>query len=83
MKEIVIMAALGVVSLFVGLTCLLKPKKLQKDVLERHRVGKGLAKYNPFINFIRSPAYTFTVRFTGVVAMVIAFVIIIQILREI
>ena len=61
--------ATGMIFFVVGLLCLFFPKKIQDYAIRIYENGMGLAKFNPFINWIRKPSYLISLRVIGVLSL--------------
>lgn len=61
----------GIIFFIVGLFCLFFPKKIQDYAIRIYENGKGLAKFNPFINWIRKPSYLISLRIIGILSIMI------------
>jgi len=59
----------GVIFLAIGVICLFFPQKIQEYTINIYSDGKGLAKYNPFIEWIKTPQYIFSIRIAGILAL--------------
>ncbi len=59
----------GMIFFIVGLICIFFPKKIQDYAIRVYENGKGLAKFNPFINYIRKPSYLISLRIIGVLSL--------------
>ena len=60
----------GTIFFIVGLACLFFPKKIQGYAISVYENGKGLAKINPFINWIRRPSYLISLRIIGILSLI-------------
>ena len=58
---------MGLIFLAVGAVCLLWPEKVQEYALRWS--GQGLGKYNPFLGWIKTHSYIWTLRVIGITAI--------------
>lgn len=56
----------------IGIYALCWPKKIQEKALRDHAGWKGFAKWNPWIGHMKTNAYLWELRATGVLALVAA-----------
>jgi hypothetical protein len=56
----------GLIFFIVSIGCLFFPHKLQEYTINVYSYGSGLAKFNPYIEFIRTPKYIFLICFYDV-----------------
>ena len=73
---------MALISLIVGISCLFFPERIQRSALDRYNSYKGLAKFNPFIDWMKTDGYIISLRLGGIIAMVIFIVAVIVLLKE-
>lgn len=56
----------GLIFLVASIVCLFFPHKLQEFTIQIYSSGSGLAKFNPYIEFIKTTKYILTLRIIGV-----------------
>lgn len=61
----------GLVFLLIGVACLIFPDKIQKYTIGLYTGGKGVAKLNPFIDWVRTSSYILTLRVIGITALLV------------
>ncbi|HXV37881.1 MAG TPA: hypothetical protein VEC18_12075 [Myxococcota bacterium] len=61
--------ALGAVLVAVGAAALLWPERIQRWVLGFYDDARGLARWNPLLGWMRTPAYVWSLRIIGVLAI--------------
>ena len=71
MEENFIPLLTGIIFLVIGIICLCWPKKIQEHGLKWS--NQGLGRFNPFLGWMKTPAYILTLRIIGVVGVAISF----------
>jgi hypothetical protein len=69
MKGNIIALVTGTIFLIVGIVCLLWPESIQRfgvDYYIRHKTDE---KLNPFLNWMKTRGYVWSIRFTGLIAI--------------
>jgi hypothetical protein len=61
--------ALGAVFIAVGALALLWPERIQRWVLRFYEDARGLARWNPLLGWMRTPAYVWSLRIIGALAI--------------
>ena len=65
-------ALVCVVFLIAGIVALIWPEEIQRHILRFHAGAKGIAAWNPWLDWMRTPSYVATLRLIGVVSLAIA-----------
>jgi hypothetical protein len=65
----------------VGIVALGWPEKLQEWALNFYGSGSGLAKWNPFLNWMRTSSYVVSLRIVGFLALVAGCLVLLAITR--
>jgi hypothetical protein len=65
LKDSLIFLSTGAIFLFVGLVCLIFPKKIQKYTINNY----GKDRFNPLREWIKTPSYIFALRMTGIIGL--------------
>ena len=76
MRNTLIVWITAIAFLVIGLTCLFYPKKIQEYTVNFYVSGKGLARLNPFIKFVKSPKYLYSLRAIGFLGLGVFFLVI-------
>ncbi len=53
----------------VGIVALVWPERVQDWMLSFHESGSGIARWNPFLNWMRTSSYIVSLRVVGVLAI--------------
>lgn len=61
--------AFSLVMMLVGTVCLAWPSRIQQYAIK----SASVAKYNPFLKWMKKPAYIVSLRLCGAVALAVAF----------
>ena len=77
-REFVVSLVIGVCLMAVGLACLFKPHTLQTYVLKNST--NRLTRINPFLNWMRTAQYVWSLRIIGLIAIAGSVLIIMAIL---
>lgn len=72
MKGMIPAIATGIIFLVVGIACLWRMKEIQKWGIEYYDRNKGLARFNPFLGYMRSNAYIVVTRIIGLCALAVS-----------
>ena len=56
----------GLIFLSISIACLFFPEKIQVYTIDIYRNGKGLAKFNPFIEWVKTAKYILCLRIIGI-----------------
>ena len=59
---------MSVILAVIGVVCLVWPSKIQEYALH----SSSAARFNPFYNWMKKPAYIVSLRFCGIIALVMA-----------
>ena len=68
-KRAMIILATGLIFLIIGIACLFFAQRIQEYTIDLYTHGKGLAKFNPFIEWVKTPKYLFSLRAVGLLAL--------------
>jgi hypothetical protein len=60
----------GLLLFLTGLACLIFPKSIQSYTIRSNESAKGIAKFNPFIHWIKTPTYLITLRTIGALSLI-------------
>jgi hypothetical protein len=66
------MVGLGALCLFffgVGIVALVWPERIQGWMLNFHETGSGMARWNPFLSWMRTSAYVTSLRVVGALSI--------------
>jgi hypothetical protein len=69
MKEILIVSTSAIIFLLIGLACLVWPEKIQQFGLNYYSRHEMIAKYNPFLGWMKTHSYILSLRIIGTLAM--------------
>ena len=72
----------GVIFLTVSIGCIFFPHKIQSYVINIYSRGSGLAKFNPFIEFMKGNGYIIALRVIGICAFLVFIFLIYLILKN-
>jgi hypothetical protein len=72
MGEVLPILITGLICLAIGTACMFFPRRIQEYSISCHENAKGLARFNPFIGWIRTRNYLLSLRVIGVLAFLIA-----------
>jgi uncharacterized protein YjeT (DUF2065 family) len=70
-KEFILVVITGLIFLLIGIVCMVFPQRIQQLAIRIYSGGKGLAKFNPFIEWIKTPKYIFSLRIIGIISLII------------
>jgi hypothetical protein len=68
MSEVLPILFTGLIFLLIGTVCLFFPKRIQEYSIKSREHAKGLAKFNPFIGWMKTQNYLLSLRIIGVLA---------------
>jgi hypothetical protein len=76
MTDIIILLVVGSIFLTSGIICLIWPKRVQQAGLNSYRKNKVAARLNPFLEWMKDSSYILYLRIIGVIAVLVAFLVI-------
>ena len=68
--------------LTLGLTCLLRPKKVQRYYLDFYERNEKVPKLNPFLGWMHTSAYIISLRLIGVLSLLAFLLIAVTLIAE-
>ena len=71
MKDILIVLITGLIFLSISIICLFFPEKIQVYTIDIYKSGKGLAKFNPIIEWIKTSKYIQCLRIIGIFSFLV------------
>ena len=69
MKENLVPLVSGIICLAIGIVCLFWPKKIQQFSLELYARHEWAARLNPFLDWMKTSSYVWTLRTMGVIGI--------------
>jgi hypothetical protein len=68
-KELLIVIITGLIFFLIGILCILFPQWIQQIATRVYSDGKGLLKFNPLIEWIKTPKYILSLRVIGIISL--------------
>jgi hypothetical protein len=81
MKENLIALVTGLIFFIVGIVCIGWPKWIQQKSLDYYIHDKTAEKLNPFMGWMKTSSYVFSLRLIGLVCIVVFGVMVIVLIR--
>lgn len=69
MKENLVALVTGALFLIIGIICLLWPEKIQQYSLDYYVYHKAAEKLNPFLNWMKTSSYIWSLRIIGLLGI--------------
>jgi len=79
MKGNLILIFTGIIFLIIGTVCLVWPEKIQEFALKWS--AKGLRKYNPFLNSMKTRSYILELRISGILAIAASLLVLFAVIK--
>lgn len=70
-KEYILVIITGLIFFLISIICNVFPRRIQQFAIRIYSERKGLAKFNPLREWIKTPKYILSLRIIGIISLLI------------